>query len=241
MLEAWIDIKLLDDWLQLTAGKIDLTNYFDANSAANDETMPFISGSFINSSAFPVPLNSPGLRTLVNFKNVLRFQFGLVSTDNSGDNLFDQLFKIIGTELNTDFGKGFYGNIHFYAYIDGTVKDATGYGFSLSGMIADHFKLFGRWNENNLNYAEIHPVRRAISFRSEFEWTLFEKIFLLDMAYGINEPFDSSFNNEGIFEAYLRFQLNEWIYFSPHFQILNNAFGQADNYFLTAFRTQINF
>lgn len=241
VLEAWIDIKLLDDWVQVTAGKIDLTNYFDINSAANDETMQFISGSFINSSAFPVPSNSPGLRALVNFKNVFRFQIGLVSADNSGDDLFDELFKIVGTELDTDFGKGFYGNIHFYAYKDGTVKDATGYGFSLAGMVADQFKLFGRWNENNLNYAQLHPIRKAVSIGAEFDFSLLEKNFLLCAAYGINEPFDGSLKNENILEAFLRCQLNDWIYLSPHVQILNNAFGQADNYFLTAFRTQINF
>lgn len=241
VLEAWIDVKLLDEWFQVTAGKIDLTNYFDINTAANDETMQFVSGSFINSSAFPVPSNSPGIRALVNFKNVLRFQLGLASTDNSGDDLFGELFKIVGTELDTDFGKGFYGNIHFYAYKDGTVKDATGYGISLAGMVADQFKLFGRWNENNLNYAQLHPVRKAVSIGAEFDFSFFEKNFLLGVAYGINEPFDGSLKNENILEAFLRFQLNDWIYLSPHIQILNNAFGQADNYFLTAFRTQINF
>lgn len=111
----------------------------------------------------------------------------------------------------------------------------------MAGMVADQFKLFGRWNENNLNYAQLHPIRKAVSIGAEFDFSLLEKNFLLGAAYGINEPFDGSLKNENILEAFLRCQLNDWIYLSPHVQILNNAFGQADNYFLTAFRTQINF
>ena len=45
VLEAWVEFSAFRDAAKLTAGKIDLTNYFDNNAVANDETAQFISGA----------------------------------------------------------------------------------------------------------------------------------------------------------------------------------------------------
>ncbi|RMD56099.1 MAG: hypothetical protein D6828_04180, partial [Nitrospirae bacterium] len=49
--EAWYNHRWLDDHLIFTVGKIDLTNYFDANEVANDEHFQFISSGFVNNIA----------------------------------------------------------------------------------------------------------------------------------------------------------------------------------------------
>ncbi|MEL7148455.1 MAG: hypothetical protein AAFO69_18925, partial [Bacteroidota bacterium] len=59
ILEAWVEYKLRNT--TITAGKIDLTNYYDPNSIANDEYSQFIGNLFVNSTSFAAPGNSPGL------------------------------------------------------------------------------------------------------------------------------------------------------------------------------------
>ena len=100
--EAWIEFFLFDKTVTVTAGKIDLTNYFDNNNFANDEYSQFINGSFVNSSALPLVVPSPGIRIRTTFFNRLFFQYALASADNSGDRIFSNLinaasigFKII--------------------------------------------------------------------------------------------------------------------------------------------------
>ncbi len=241
VLEAWSEFRFFGEWLKVTLGKIDLTNYFDINDAANDETLQFITGPFINSSAFPVPSNSPGMRALVGIENLITFQVGLVSSDNSGSDLFSELFKVIGTELNANFGKGYYGKIHFFAYMDGVIKDASGYGLSFSGTIADKFKLFGRWNENNFNYSMNFHLNKAWSIGTEFNSDLFSQPIVVGAAFGVNKPYHNSFSDEYVGEAYFRFQFNQWVSLSPHIQYIKNAAGTQNDFLLAAIRTQINF
>ena len=64
--EAWTEFLFLDDIFTVTAGKIDLTNYFDNNAVANDENSQFITGALINNTAFVVPSNSPGNKDTYN-------------------------------------------------------------------------------------------------------------------------------------------------------------------------------
>lgn len=241
VLEAWMEFNFFSDWIKVTIGKIDLTNYFDVNDAANDETMQFLSGPFVNSAAFPVPSNSPGLRTRVGIENLITFQLGLASSDNSGSDLFTGLFKIIGTELNADLGGGYYGKIHFFAYKDGVFRDASGYGFSFAGTVADRFKLFGRWNENNNNYSKEINTRDFWSIGLEFNSNIFNREVVVGAAFGELNPFQNRLLNEQVVETYIRFQLNNWIYFSPHLQVIHNTAGSSENHLLVAVRTQINF
>ena len=45
--EAWIQTQLFDQRLTLVGGRLDLTNYFDSNAVANDETTQFISDPLV--------------------------------------------------------------------------------------------------------------------------------------------------------------------------------------------------
>ena len=59
--EVWLQSELLKQHVRLVAGKIDLTNYFDSNSIANDETTQFITSAFVNNRTLEVPENGPGI------------------------------------------------------------------------------------------------------------------------------------------------------------------------------------
>ncbi len=45
--EAWLLIRLLQERLEVVGGKLDLTNYFDRNAVANDETTRFLNTSLV--------------------------------------------------------------------------------------------------------------------------------------------------------------------------------------------------
>ena len=69
VLEAWTEFKAINDIFTVTLGKIDLTNYFDNNLHANDETSQFLSGVFVNNAVLPVYSNGPGIRFRTAFIN----------------------------------------------------------------------------------------------------------------------------------------------------------------------------
>src|SRR5262249_50920261 len=46
--EAWLRTELFTQRLAISAGRLDLTNYFDRNAVANDETSQFISDGLVN-------------------------------------------------------------------------------------------------------------------------------------------------------------------------------------------------
>jgi len=92
--EAWVEVAPFDGDLTITSGKIDLSNYFDNNGVANDETSQFLSGAFVNSAALPFPGTSPGIRVRTTLAGVLYLQAALGNVDNTADRLFSDLFKI---------------------------------------------------------------------------------------------------------------------------------------------------
>lgn len=242
VLEAWVEFSFFDNWLQVTTGKIDVTNYFDVNLIANDETSQFISSPFVNNAAFAAPSNSPGVRVNVDLSSLLLFQLAVVSNNNSGDQIFSNLFKIGSTGLNIDFGRDIFGFVHLFGYNNSAYEKATGYGFSSNIMIKNKLALFCRWNENSDNLAEIHGIKKGWSSGAEFSTSLYDTELRSGIAFGEIVPTAKNIINEKLLEFYISYQVNEWIYLSPHFQIVWNAAGvKNQNYKIAAFRTQFNF
>ncbi len=240
LLEAWAEFGFFDEWFNLTIGKLDLTNYYDINSAANDETLQFISGPFINSPAFPVPSNSAGVRVNANLANLIFFQFACASEDNSGDDIFSQLFKIVGTKLNVQISENFLGEYHIYGYKSGLTENATGYGISLSNTFG-LLRLFGRWNQNNRNYAKIFQFKNFWSIGFDLDTKFIGENTLIGLAGGEIETYSKSLKKEFISEFYFRYQLNEWIYLSPHLQLVKNPSGNEGEILMIGARTHFNF
>ena len=57
--EAWVEHAAFKDRLILTAGKIDMSNYFDSNAVANDENGQFLAGAFVHSGVLGIPADGP--------------------------------------------------------------------------------------------------------------------------------------------------------------------------------------
>lgn len=241
VLEAWGEFTLLDEMFTITAGKIDLTNYFDNNATANDETLQFLSGAFINSIAFAAPSNSPGIRLRTTLFNAFYFQLGLSSTDNSGSKLFNEIFKIgsVGYRLFPE--SDWEANLRVYGYQQPSAKNSAGFGISFDEIVFGKYKLFARYGKNSNNLSNWFGVSSAWSAGASFIQTVGDQGINLGLAYGVTEASDLSLMKEKLFELYARYQFNKWIYISPHLQFVWNSLGQNENYTVLGVRTHFNF
>ena len=241
VLEAWGEFTLLDEMFTITAGKIDLTNYFDNNASANDETLQFLSGPFINSTALAVVGNSPGVRIRTTLFNTLYIQFGFSSVDNSGSKLFGEIFKIgsVGYRLFPE--SEWEANLRVYAYQHPSANNSMGFGISFDETVLGKYKLFARYGKNNNTLSDWFGISSAWSTGLSFIKTINDRGINLGLAYGETIPHSSDLKSEKLLELYARYQFNKWIYTSPHFQFVWNSLGSEKNYIVFGLRTHFNF
>ncbi|MCA9001477.1 MAG: hypothetical protein KDB61_06110 [Planctomycetes bacterium] len=143
VLEAFIATPLTSDACVLTFGKVDLGGFFDANALANDETAQFLSGAFVNSAAFEAP--DPGPSVVLSYLPANSYDFNLAvsSADNSGEEVFDDVFATAQLGIYTD-ALGLDGEYRVYGWVDGSRDDLSGLGVSFSQGLCSNFQFFGR-------------------------------------------------------------------------------------------------
>lgn len=241
VLEAWGEFTLFKETITVTLGKIDMTNYFDNNASANDETMQFISGSFINNSSFAVPSNSPGIRLRTTLLNRYHIQFGISSQDNAGVNLFDDLYKIAGLGWTFAPGTGFESNIRLYGYQVPSANDDFGFGVSFDKVFFNEYNVFGRYGFNQDSLANYWGVKSSWSAGFRFVKTILKHPLAIGVAYGENFPADKTLKKEKLTELYVRRQLNKWVHISPHFQYIWNRQGTNKELYVIGLRAHFNF
>ena len=241
VLEAWYEFAMLGERFTVTAGKIDLTNYFDNNASANDETTQFISGAFVNSAAFAVPENAPGVRFRTSLADRFHFQVGLSSTDNSGKDLLEDIYRIAGAGFALFPESDFESNFRLYGYQHPSSGDAFGWGISFDQVSFGAFNLFARYGRNQNELSEFWGVESAWSAGGRLVREIAGKTVVLSLAAGENIHAESGLNNERIMEVYSRCRLNRWVCISPHLQMVWNAGGSTEDITLFGIRTNFNF
>ena len=92
--EAWLRTEFFGQRLALTAGRLDLTNYFDHNAAANDETTQFLSDALVNNQMLGLSSNGTGVRAVFDPKNGFNFKFGLQQSNPDATNLSDSIYSL---------------------------------------------------------------------------------------------------------------------------------------------------
>lgn len=238
VLEAWAEFRALKDLLTVNVGKIDVTNYFDNNLHANDETSQFLSGAFVNSAALPAPINAPGIRLRTSFVNRFYLQFALSSLDNSGDDLMRNHFKIAETGFmlfpNTDWE----ANFRIYGFEHPAAGYSRGFGLSVDELVAGRFTVFGRYAKNEKKLADWFGIEQAWSFGLGFKQLFLNREFNVGLAYGQTDP-QALDAPEKLAELYISNQFNQWVYLSPHLQWLDPATANQKEHVLVGLR--INF
>ena len=241
ILEAWAEFTIFDELFTITAGKIDLTNYFDNNASANDETMQFITNDFVNSGAFAVPSNSAGFRIKTTVDNRYHIQMSFVSADNSGKDIFDNIYKSASIGYTFFPGSDFESNIRLYGFMHPLADNSTGWGVSFDEVLFGAYNIFARYGTNENKVAEYWGVKTAWSMGTRFVTKVFEQTTVLGIAYGENKSSNQILEKEKLLEIYARVQINKWTHISPHFQNIWNGAGSTEQYTIFGVRTHFNF
>lgn len=240
LLEAWGEFSLFKSNLKMIVGKIDLTNYFDNNSSANDETVQFISNAFINNASFAVPTNSPGAIARGVLFNRLFLQIALSKIQNTGDEIFSDLYQIAGIGYKFLPGSNFETNLRLFAYQHPTTGNSAGWGLSFDEVVFGKFNIFGRYGANQSRIAEMWGVRTAWSTGVRYVLDVKKKPVVFGAAYAETNFNCANFTTEHLVEIYTRCQLNQWAHVSPHFQMIlgGECIGRI---YVCGFRTHFNF
>ena len=242
--EAWVEHSAFDDRLIVTAGKIDMSNYFDSNAVANDENGQFLSGAFVHSAVLPFPDNGAGVRLEAKLAESVTFGLGYGSGDGDSADILDHGFGIAELGYQCKVGE-LEGNYRIYASLDGSnpdTKKGFGFGVSLDQQITDKLTLFARYGQSD---EDVYDVKMAWSAGGQYAGLIpgrADDVFGLayGQVQGIGAIADSQ---EKLVEAYYKFVVSDQIEIAPVVQYLVNPAGinGADNVLALAVRTQVSF
>jgi len=153
--EAWLRTELFGQRLALTAGRLDLTNYFDKNAFANDETVQFISDALVNNQMLGLSSNGTGVATEFDAKNGLRLKFGLQQSNNDATNLSNSMYTL--SEVGYTFTPFALpeGSYRLWFRTDNTAPSIrTGMGISIDQKLAPVLGVFGRYGSQGTDIGE---------------------------------------------------------------------------------------
>ncbi len=240
VLEAWTELTLFDEVLTATLGKIDITNYFDNNAVANDETSQFLAGAFVNNLSLPAFANSPGIRVRTSILDKFFVQAAIARIENSGDALLSRLMKAVSVGMKIFPETDTEGNVRVYGYVLPAPGHDGGFGISYDQSFLQSVTVFGRYGSNRSGAASLWGIRDSWSAGMRFATLIDDRRFVAAAAYGENRAVRFPGSRERIAEIYARIQLNRWAYLSPHLQwILPH--GAGTDHVLLSIRTQFNF
>lgn len=143
--EAWLMTELANQRVGLTLGRVDLTNYFDHNAAANDETSQFLSDALVNNPMLGLTENGVGLAAVYDPKNGFSAKFGYQQSSSTAQNLSDALFYLAEvTKLFTPFNLGEGNYRAWYRTDNSSGETLNAYGVSIDQKLTAALTLFAR-------------------------------------------------------------------------------------------------
>lgn len=259
--EAWIRVDWLEDKLHLVAGKIDLSNYFDRNRVANDETTQFLTDAFVNNPLLLNPaLNGPGFAALYETKTGWQFGIGFQQASDTGFRVTDRPYYIGEVDYRTT-ALGREGNIRVWARADDAEPfESQAIGLSIDQEVSARVTLFARgglsWVDGEVleedgvttegitdpwSYSFGLRVTPTFESRPRDVW---------GFAFGQQRgSFDRDENDrDTVLETYYRFVVNEHVSISPIVQWVFHTAGDGttalpsqDNVGIVGVRMQIDF
>ena len=144
--EVWLRTELFGQRLALTTGRLDLTNYFDANALSNDESTQFLSDALVNNQMLGLTSNGTGVAAEFDPKNGFRFKFGLQQSNTDATNLTESLFTL--SEVGYTFTPFSLpeGSYRLWFRTDNTTDLITkAVGISVDQKLTNAVGLFGRY------------------------------------------------------------------------------------------------
>ena len=210
----------------MTAGRLDLTNYFDANAFANDESTQFISDALVNNQMLGLAVNGTGAAAEFDAKNGLRLKFGLQQSNTDATNLSDSMYTL--SEVGYTFTpfalpEGTY-RVWFRTDNTDPVVTRKGVGISLDQKLSPAVGLFGRFGQSEGDLGHDRFYSAGVGFRKGF-------IFNPDDMWGVGyAQMDlATGETEKLVEGYYNFLLTEKLRLSFHLTgVLDRPEGSAN-------------
>jgi len=167
--EAWLRTELFAQRLALSAGRLDLTNYFDQNALANDESTQFLSDALVNNQMLGLASNGTGVAAEFDPKNGFRLKFGFQQSNTDATNLTDSMYTL--TEAGYTFTPFALpeGTYRVWFRTDNTSPDIRrGTGFSVDQKLTAIVGLFGRYGTQEADLGRDHFYSAGVGFQNGF-------------------------------------------------------------------------
>ena len=238
--EVWLRTELFGQRLSLTTGRLDLTNYFDANALSNDESTQFLSDALVNNQMLGLGANGTGVAAEFDPKNGFRLKFGLQQSNNDATNLSESLFTL--SEVGYTFTPFALpeGSYRLWFRTDNTSDDVRrGVGISVDQKLSNSVGLFARYGTKDLeDDGRDHYWSAGIGFQNGF-------IFNPQDTWGIGyaQMRLQSGDREKLVEGYYNLLLTERLRLSFHLShaLETPATGEKFGYLLPGVRLQASF
>jgi hypothetical protein len=176
--EAWLRTEVFKNRLAITAGRLDLTNYFDANAFANDESTQFISDALVNNQMLGLAVNGVGAATEFDAKNGIRLKFGFQQSSPEPTSLGDSLFTL--SEVGYTFTPFALpeGAYRVWFRTDNSEPDVLrkGVGLSVDQKLSPAVGLFARYGQAETDlgddrfYSAGFSIQKGFIFNPEDTW-----------------------------------------------------------------------
>lgn len=237
--EAWLRTELFDQKLGLSFGRLDLTNYFDSNVAANDETTQFVSDALVNNPMLGLSSNGSGIAAVFDPKTGINFKLGLQQSDPDATNLSDSIFTLAEVGY---FARPFSlpeGNYRVWFRTDnGSDERRTAYGLSLDQKLSPNITVFARYGSAQADVDRDYFYSAGFQFQNV---PVFNPLDVWGIGYAQTELGTS--DREKLLEAYYNLRLAERLRLSTHVQYVTVAGPGARTfgYLLPGLRLQGSF
>jgi hypothetical protein len=244
--EAWLLAKLLSDQIQVTVGKVDLTNFFDLNRVANDETLKFLNTSLVNSPLLKQPPNGPGLVFRYEPGKEFGVGVGVQSPNDSASTIAEKIYTVAELDYHTYLFFPREGNYRLWGRLgrdsDDLDKKSWGVGISLDQQITTRTTAFARAGAGRTE----GESRNAYAWSAGFDWASPLQVWPKDrtgLAFSRQIEADRSESvAEGYYHHFLTDRFAMALDFQWIFSGINSVTGQRNkNVAVPGFRTTVNF
>jgi carboxypeptidase family protein/carbohydrate-selective porin (OprB family) len=237
--EAWLRTEFFGQRLALTAGRLDLTNYFDRNAGANDETTQFISDALVNNQMLGLAVNGTGVVADYDPKSAFSFRVGVQQSNPDATSLSDSIYSLaeVGYTM-TPFSlpEGHY-RLWFRAN-NGDVESKRAVGVSIDQKLTARVMAFGRYGTQELPDDRDHYASAGLSFGSGLAFNPLDT-----WGIGYAQMNLASGDREKLTEGFYNFQLTERLRLSFSLQHVLDSPGSESKfgYLLPGVRLQASF
>ena len=235
--EAWLRTEFFGQRLGFTAGRLDLTNYFDRNAGANDETTQFISDALVNNQMLGLAVNGTGVVADYDPKGAFNFKIGFQQSNPDATSLSDSIYSL--AEVGYTFTPFSLPEGHYrvwYRANNGNVDSTRATGVSLDQKLTPFVTAFGRYGQQQVPGDWDRYWSAGLSFANGM---VFNPLDTWGLGYARMDL--ASGDTEHLTEGYYNFRLTERLRLSFSLQHVLDRQTDKFGYLLPGIRLQAAF